>query len=302
MNSTIKSLLWVSAAVAALVFGIKLQKDRQIEALQKDYTMEVARSAELVRETALVRAKLEQAEGDSRAATEFESKHLASLARIAEAQKKIEGLIAQWPAVEADRAAAVREVRDKETTRPPASVTLTDGTRMDNFVVRRVIDETTLAVEYANGLVKLTADKLPEELKRRLGLGWKPEPPPVLFIDKDGNAVIKSEGKPAGEPAAKDAATGEPGPGKADLGTMAGVSRALAAVESQLARTQADLETQRARIRKLEIFKSNVIAPGGSKTYGALKKEANILLAGLAGRVQALRAERNNLQYKLKSF
>ena len=67
-----------------------------------------------------------------------------------------------------------------------------------------------------------------------------------------------------------------------------------------LSKTQVAFEAERANIRKLEIFKPDVKAPGGGKTYRALKKEANVRLAALAGRIAALRSEVANLKHKMQ--
>ncbi len=300
MNSAIKSILWLAAAAAAVVFGLQVQKNREIEELQKETADAGARAKELSANIAMVRAKIEQAQVESTAGADFESKHNNSVLNVAAEQKKIDEIIGKWPAVEADRAAAVLAVREKERTRAPYSITLTDGTKMENFAVRSVQDENTVLVEHSSGLVKIPSEKLPAELKTRLGLGWKPQPPPPgMTIDKEGNAVIKQAVKQANEKAALSDAANELGLGSVDTGTLAGVTRAIAATEAMLSKTQVAFESERANIRKLEIYKPNLAAPGG-KTYGALKKDANVRLVALAGRVQALRGELANLKHKLK--
>ena len=300
MNSAIKSILWLAAAAAAVVFGLQVQKNREIEELQKEAADAGFRAKELSGNIALVRAKIDQAQVESISGADLESKHNNSVLNIAAEQKKIDEIIDKWPAVEADRAAAVLAVREKERTRTPYSVTLTDGTKMENFAVRSVPDENTVLVEHSSGLVKVSAEKLPAELKTRLGLGWKPQPPPPgMMIDKDGNAVIKQAVKQANEKAALTEAAKELGLGAVDTGTLAGVTRAIAATEAMLSKTQVAFEEERANVRKLEIYKPNLAAPGG-KTYGALKKDANNRLIALAGRVNALRSELANLKHKMK--
>lgn len=301
MNSAIKSTLWLAAAAAAVVFGLQVQKNREIEELQREAVDAGLRAKELSTNIAMVRAKIEQAQVESTAGADFESKHNNSVLNIAAEQKKIDEIIDKWPAIEADRAAAVLAVREKERTRAPYSVTLTDGTKMENFAVRSMPDENTVLVEHSSGLVKIPAEKLPAELKTRLGLGWKPQPPPPgMTIDKDGNAVIKQAVKQANEKAAISEAAKELGlGGTLDTGTLAGVTRAIAATEAILSKSQVAFEAERANIRKLEIYKPNLAAPGG-KTYGALKKEANERLVALAGRVNALRSELANLKHKMK--
>ncbi len=302
MNSTLKSFLWIAVAAVTLVAGLHFQKDREIAERQKEVDAGVARAAELARETSAVRAKVELAQGQSTAGADFEAKHNASAAAIAAAQKRIDELVAQWPALESDRAAAVAAVRKQESTRAPYRVTLSDGTVLENFVFRSMPDEATLSVEHSNGLVKLKADLFPEELRTRLGVGWKPEAPTGFGVDKDGNAVPKTGPVDAASQSAAAEVAKELGLAKADTSTMDGVSKALAAVEAQLVKTQAAFEAERANIRKLEIFKGNATAPGTGKTYAEAKKAAFARLASLAARVQALRGEKSNLVYKLKSF
>ena len=301
MNSAMKSILWLAAAVTAVAFGLQFQKNREIEELQKEFADAEGRAKELSANIALVRAKMEQAQLDSTAGADFESKHNTSTLNIAAEQKKIDEIIAKWPTIEADRAAAVVAVREKENSRPPYTITLTDGTKLENFVVRSVPDENTVLVEHSTGLVKIIADKLPAELKTLLGLEWKPEPPPPsMTIDKDGNAVIKQAVKKANDKALADEAAKELGLGPTDTTTISGVTKAIAVAEAMLSKTQVAFEAEKANVRKLEIFKPNVTAAGSGKTYGTLKKEANIRLASLAGRVVALRGELANLKHKLK--
>lgn len=302
MNSTLKSFLWIAVAAVTLVAGLRFQKDREIAERQKDLDSALARAAELGRETSMVRAKLELAQAQSTAGADFEAKHSASVAASNAALKRIDELVAKWPALEADRAAAVAAVRKQESTRAPYRLAMSDGTALENFVFRSMPDENTLSVEHANGLVKMKADLFPAELRARLGVGWKPEPPTSFRVDKDGNPVPQKGAVDPENQSAAEAVSQELGLAKADTSTMDGISKALAVVEAQLVKTQAAFEAERANIRKLEIFKSNLTAPGTGKTYAAAKKDAFARLADLAGRVQALRAEKNNLLYKMKSL
>lgn len=290
------------AAVAALFFGLRMQKDRELDALQQDYNSHLTRASELSRETALIKEKLQNAEAEQGSAGDLELAHNTSLANIAAEQKKIEALLAKWPAVEAERAAAVKAVREKETTRPPVDITLADGTKLEKFVVRNVPSEDVVAVEHATGVVKLSADKLPTDIKERLALGWKPDPPPTVTMDKQGNAVVKQAERVALEKAAAAETAKELRNVEVDSTTIGGVARALAQAGSQLEKAEQAFEDERANIRRLGIFKSEVMDKGTSKTYGQLKKEANARLASLAGRIKTLRGEKNNLEYKLKSM
>ena len=297
MNSSFKSLLWLIAAGAAVYFGLRLHKERELDALQLEYNSLMAQTSTLTRDTAMMKEKLLTAQAESVTAGDLEAKHNASLANIAEEQKKIEGLLARWPEVEAARAAAVLAVRKQEATRPPVTVTLTDGTQMEKFVVRGVPSEDMVAVEHASGILKLPADKLPADIRERLALGWKPEPPPRVIVDKDGNAVVKPVERPADAGSANEPAIIEK-----DSSTLSGVTRALAMTEDQLAKVEKSFENERVNIRKLNIFKSDVREGSTGKSYGQLKKEANARLTALAKRIQSLRADKTSLEYKLKSF
>ena len=301
MNASFKSLLWLIAAAAVFFFGLRHQKEKELDATQQDYTGQMARATELGREIALLKEKMQNARAESGSAGDFEARHNASLANLAAQQKKIEEFLTQWPAVEADRAAAVQAVREKEMTRPPVDIILADGTQLEKFVVRKVPDEETVAVEHSSGLVKLTADKLPADLKERLALGWQPAPPATVSVDKEGNAIVKqAEDRALKNQAAADTAK-ELNIAEKDSTTVAGVTRALAITEAQLEKAEKKFEDERSNIRRLGIFKSDA-RDGSGKSYGSLKKEANASLTRLAGRIQVLRAERSNLQYKLKTL
>ncbi len=302
MNSSFKSLLWLMAACAALYFGVRFQKERELEQAQKDYNEVTARATDISREIASLKEKLQNATSEGGTAEAFEAAHNASLAAIVDEQKRIETLMAKWPEVEADRVAAVQAVREKVATLPPATLTLSDGSKLEQYVIKSVSKEEMVSVEHSSGLVKLGADKLPEELKEKLGLGWASQPPPTISIDRDGNAVVKQAlsvglAKDAAAQAAKDVEFVEK-----DSTTVGGVTRALAATETMLAEAEKKFEAERVFIRTLSIFKADVKDPKTGRPYGIVKKEANARLSSLAVRVTALRKQRSELQYKLKTF
>jgi hypothetical protein len=300
MNSNFKSLLWLIAAGAAIYVGLRMTKQRELDALQQEYISVTAQAATLARDIPLMKEKLLTAQAESATAGDFEAKQNASLASIVAEQKKIEELLARWPEVEAARAAAVQDVRKREFSRPPVTVTLTDGTKMEKFVVRGVPSETVVAAEHASGLLKLPADKLPAEIRERLALGWQPEPPPRMTVDKDGNVVIKRVERPADPGAAgsgDDLANVEK-----DSTTLSGVTRALASNGAALAKAEKSFENERIYLRKLGIFKSDVREGSSGKSYGQLKKDANARLIALAKTIQKLRAEKGALEVKLKGF
>lgn len=301
MNASFKSLLWLIAASAVFLFGLRHQKEKELDTAQQEYTGQLARATEVSRELSLLKEKIQNARGEIGSTGDFEARHNASLANIAAQQKSIESLLTQWPAVEADRAAAVQAVREKEATRPPVDVILADGTKLEKFVVRKVPDEETVAVEHSSGVVKLSADKLPADLKERLALGWKPSAPATVSMDKEGNAIVRqAENKALKEQAAADTAK-ELNIAEKDSTSIGGITRALAITEAQLEKAEKSFEDERSNIRRLSIFKSDA-RDGSGKSYASLKKEANARLTSLAGRIQVLRAERSNLQYKLKSL
>lgn len=302
MNSVFRSFLWLTAAGASLFFGLKMQKDRALAALQQEYSSLMTRASDIGRETALVKEKLLNSEAEKGSAGDLELAHNTSLANIAAEQKNIEALLVKWTSVEAERSAVVQAAREKESTRPPADVILADGTKLEKFVVRSVPSEDTVAVEHASGIVKLSADKLPVEIKDRLALGWKPEPPPRLTMDRQGNIVVKQAERIAQEKESAAETDKELRNVEVDSTNIGGVTRALAQAGSQLEKAEKALQEERANIRRLGIFKSEVTDKRTGKTYAQLKKEANSKLASLAGRIKALRAEKNNLEHKLKSM
>lgn len=297
MNSNFKSLLWLIAAGAAIYAGLRTTKQRELDALQEEYTSVTAQAASLARDIPLMKEKLLTAQAESVTAGDFEAKHNASLAGIVAEQKKIEELLARWPEVEAARAAAVQEVRKRESNRPPVTATLTDGTKMEKFVVRGVPSETVVAAEHASGLLKLPADKLPAEIRERLALGWKPEPPPRMTVDQDGNVMIKPVERSTDPGAAETPANVEK-----DSTTLGGVTRALASNEAALGKAEKSFENERIYLRKLGIFKSDAREGSSGKTYGQLKKDANARLIALAKTIQKLRADKGALEVKLKGF
>ena len=301
MNS-FKSILWLLAAGAALYFGLRLQKERGLDELQQDYNNVTARAMELSRDMAALKEKLQNARMEGGTGESFEAAHNASLANLAAEQKKIENLLAQWPVVEADRVAAVQTVREKTFLLPPATITLADGSKLEKFVVKSVPNEQTVGVEHAHGLVKLSLDKTPDDLKERLALGWKPDLPATLSMDKDGNAIVRqaqrsAAGKEAEAEAAKDLNLMEK-----DSTTIGGLTRSLAATETMLAQAEKNFDSERLYIRTLGIFKSDIKDPKTGKTYGQVKKEANARLSGLAVQVSALRAQRSEVQHKMKTL
>lgn len=298
----LKSLIWVILGLAAVGAGLHLQKEKELEELQKEFDAVFARSTEVNRDIGLVKAKIDLAQPETTSGADFEAKHNASIVKIGEEQKKIDAIVAEWPAVETARFEAVKQVRENEFKKPVYTLTLPDGTKFDNFAVRGVPDENTVSVEHSNGLVKMTADKLPEDLKKRLGLNWKPEPPAPMQIDREGNAVVKQATRESQEKAAAEETARELGVSNLDTTTMAGLVKSIAVVEAQLTKALTSLEAERANLRKLDIFKANMPAPGTGKTYGTLKKESGVRMAALAGRVQKLRGERADLQHKMKTF
>jgi hypothetical protein len=297
----IKSLILVGAGLACLMAGLHFHFNREIAALQKDYENQGARAAELNREAALERARLEQEQGENAAGADYEALHTANVATIAAEQKKIELLIDEWPKVDAERQETVKAVREQETKRPPYTLTLADGTKLENFVIRSLPDEKTISAEHSSGIVKLAVDKLPDDLKEKLGLGWKPEPPARLEFDREGNAVVKQAIRQLDEKEAINDTARELNIELPDTNTMGGVTRALAIIEARLAKTQSAFDAERANARKLAMFKPNLTGPGG-KTYAVLGKESNDRLVALAGQLTNLRTERSKLQHKLKSF
>ncbi len=302
MNSTLKSLTWVAVALVTLYFGVRFQKEREIRDLTQQKEVLTGRAAELAKDLVVTRTKLQAAEAESTVASTLEAQHNASLENITAEQQKVDDLMARWSEAEAERAASVAEVRERAATQKPVTYPLPGGKEMKDVVVRSVPDENTVSVEYANGLVKLKADEVPEKLKAMLGLGWRPIPPPRLTLDKDGNAVVKAGAiKASGESAASEVAR-ELATAETDSTSIPGLSRALTKVDALLKKSKADYEAQRLKVKKWTIFKKDLSPAGSNMTYGELRQEGNNELVRIAGRVQALKAEKAKIEHKLKSM
>ncbi len=293
MNPILKNTILVGASGAALFFGLRMKHDQEVAALKHSATVAQGELEEATKNLEILRAKLEVVKTESKAGSGFEEKHNQAVAEIAAEKKKIAEVLAKWSGVDAQRVAAVKEVRDKEPTRPPGVISLADGTKLTLAVIRSVPDEKTVSVEHSGGLGKIPVEKLPEEVKARLGIGWKVEPPPILDFDGKGNALAKQ-------------GTGSDGTEELNLATLdtsniAAVVKSLALVESHLTKTSAALETEKAVMRKHSIYKPDLVAPGTDKTYRALKEECQVRLASLAERVEALKGAKGTLQQKLKT-
>lgn len=298
MNSALKSLLLMAIAIGALVYGIYLHKSRQIAGLETDLSALNSRSKELAKEITVLRAKAELAQEESQTAAGFEATHKESEAVIAAEMKRIDELAATWQQLDTERVAAVKKARETSPTLAPARVTLTDGTVLENLVVLSVPNENTISVEHSNGLVKLTAEKLPADLKDRLGLGWTPAAPGVFSVDKNGIGSVTATDKPADTSSTVSA----PAPQAEDLQTVTGLTRAIASTEAKLASAQKEMNNERANIRRLNMFKSDMKAANDSRTYGALKKEANLRLAKQAQKVLELQSTLDGLKHRLKGL
>lgn len=302
MNSSIKSLLWLAAAAGAVYFGFQQHQDRQQADLELQVTGGQARARELDQNLKLARAKVEVAQGESVAGAGYEDQFNASTKVIEDGQKQASALMEQWIRIDNDRAEAIKAVREAEFKKPPSDLILKDGTKLEAFVLRSVTGEKMVSAEHSSGIIKLPAEKLPDDLKARLALGWIPQPPAVLNIDKNGKLTIKEnareEAAGSGDPAVPE---DDNAPTVVDTSSVVGLTKSLGRVEAQLTRTQAALEAERANLRKLGMFKSEVIGPGG-KSYGVLKKEGNARLAALAAKLQRLRAEKKDLEHRIKIF
>ena len=293
MNPIFRNTILVGASGAALFFGLRMKHDQEVAALKHSATVAQGELEEATKNLEILRAKLEVVKTESKAGSGFEEKHNQSVAELAAEKKKIAEVMTKWSGVDAERVAAVKAVRDKEPTRPPGVISLADGTKLTLAVIRSVPDEKTVSVEHSGGLGKIPVEKLPEEVKARLGIGWKVEPPPILDFDGKGNALAK-QGPGADGTEELNLAT-------LDTSNIAAVVKSLALVESHLTKTSAALETEKAVMRKHSIYKPDLVAPGTDKTYRALKEECQVRLASLADRVEALKGAKGTLQQKLKT-
>ena len=296
-----KSLIWIVLGAAAIFAGISVKNKTDLEATQQELNGITAVGNGSAQEIARMKGVYEQLLAEYVPSSTLESKHKASAENIIVEKKKIDELLQKWTATDAERETAVKEVRVLEATKPPATLAMAEGAPLTQFMLRSVPDEKTISVEHSGGLGKISADKLSAEYKKRLGLGWKPEPPAGIIIDKEGKAVIKAATQTAEQKAVDDDLDKElPGTPQADTMTMAGTARAIASTETSLAKATEAMKAERANVKKLAMFKQNM-ASGGA-TYGEQSKAANLRLMKLAQRVTTLQHQLTALENKLKTF
>ena len=297
-----RSLIWIAIAAASIFAGLAFKNKADLEKTQQEYDSIAALSSGTVQEIAKMKAKYDEFQSEFVPAVTLETKHQTSLAKIATEKKLIDELLVKWNAADADRESAVKAVRELEVTKPPATLVMAEGPPLTQFQLRSVPDEKTISVEHSSGLVKISADKLTAEYKKRLGLGWKPEPPPAMSIDRTGKAVLAADRKNAELDALDEELDKElKVDTEIDTLTMAGVASALASTDAKLAKANEAFRAERANIKKLAMFKQNMSA-GGGRTFGEQSKAANQRLIKLAERVTLLQNQQTNLQSKLKTF
>lgn len=297
MNSILKGIFVLGAAGAAVFFGLRMKHDKALEVLKKSEVTALEELAASSKNLEVMQAKLEIEKTGSKEGDAYEEKFNQSSAVIAAEKKRIAEIMTQWSKLDAERAAAVKAVRDKEPTRPPETLILADGKKLTGCVIRSVPDEKTVSLEHSGGLGKIPAEMLPADVKSRLGLGWRVDPPAMLDFDQKGNPVAKSAPGPetGGSPGEQLDLTA------LDMSSVAAVVKSLALVESHLSNARAALLSERAVLRKHSIFKPELVAEGTGKTYRELKEESNLRLGSLTTRVEALETARGDLQKKLKS-
>jgi len=289
----LKSIFVLGAAGAAVFFGLRMKHDKTLEVLKKTESAALEELAASAKNLEVMRAKLEVERTGSKEGEAFEEKYNQSTALLAAEKKRIGEIVAEWSKLDAERAAAVKAVRDKEPTRPPETLSLADGKKLTGCVIRSVPDEKTVSLEHSGGLGKIPAEILPVDVKARLGLGWRVDPPALLDFDQKGNIIAQNA---AGESSAEELNLDA-----LDMSSVAAVVKSLAIVETHLSKAKAALLSEKAVLRKHSIFKPEVVAAGTGKTYRELKEECNLRLASLTTRVDELENVRGNLQKKLKS-
>jgi hypothetical protein len=296
-----KSLIWIVLGAAAIFAGITVKNKSDLEAIQQELSGITALGNGSAQEIARMKALYEQSLAEYVPSSTLEASYQTSAGNITAEKKKIDELLQKWTETDLLRETAVKEVRALEATKPPATLAMAEGPPLTQFLLRSVPDEKTISVEHSGGLGKFSADKLTAEYKKRLGLGWKPEPPAGIDIDKEGKAVIKAATQTAEHQAVEDDLDKElkvtP---PADTMTMAGTARAIAATETSLATAKEAMKAERANVKKLAMFKQNMAS--GGRTYAEQSKQANLRLIKLAGRVTTLQNQLTSLENKLKTF
>lgn len=293
MNPIVKITVIVALAAGAVFLGKDLKNGKEQEELQTRIKDATSRLDSLTRDLDSAKTRQIKLRAEVAQTTGLDAENIANLASITNDQKAAKEMLSKWAALEAERAAAVFAVREKEKKAPPAQMILADGTKLENFTLRSISEDGTLAVEHSNGLMKLKADRFKPEYAARLGLGWKPAPPAAPELrqsDMLNIALAKS--------AAEKAASPEEQGANKTLGSPE-VGGALEKIEAELGKAMVALEETRRGLRVINMYKAGAKDKNG-RNYGDLKKEANEQLATITAKVQSLQAERRDLQSRLK--
>ncbi len=296
MNPILKGVFFVAlgCGVTGWVWDTEIAKDQeQLTQALADANGNLRQLDKQVEDANQKRIALQ---GEVDVVTEMEKQNSDNMAAIPQEQKKAVELLEKLKAVDADRASAVQAVREAEKKAAPRTLTLKDNSKLEQFVLKSVGDDEVLSVEHANGLMKLTPDRLTPEYSTRLGLGWKtvfPDPP-NLDADQKATVVV-----------AQQAADQKIDPAeKAAMKQLEGknATSELAKVETALGLAKGQLENARQEVRALDIRKSDAMVKGSSKTYGDLKVDASEKVAALAKKVITLQQRRRSLMKTIEGI
>ncbi|MES2708641.1 MAG: hypothetical protein V4726_18750 [Verrucomicrobiota bacterium] len=294
MNPIFKGILFVGVSAALVGFAMDSQVGKEQEQLRQSLTDTRARLRILDKEVENARQRRIKLQGEVGNLGDLDKKHSENMTAIPQEQKKAEELLVKFKAADADRAAAVLAVRENEKKAVPRTMTLKDNSKLEKFVLSNISDDDVLTVEHANGLMKLTADRLTPDYSKRLGLGWKPVPPVAPELKPQEKVLVSV----AQQSALKKLTPEE----KAEIKKLESlsVSEQLTKLETELGKAQNALEEAKRDMRALDIRKSDAKVKGGTgQTYGDLKVAAGARVTLLAKKITTLQGQRRGLQKQL---
>ncbi|RYD36595.1 MAG: hypothetical protein EOP86_05590 [Verrucomicrobiaceae bacterium] len=296
MNPILKGILLVAIAcgVTGWVWDSEIAKDQ--EKLTQDLADARSNLRHLDKQVEDANQRRISLQGEIDVVTELEKQHNNNMAAIPQEQKKAAELLEKLKAADADRASAVQVVREAEKKAAPRTLTLKDNSKLEQFVLKNVAEDGVLSVEHANGIMKLTPDRLTAEYSKHLGLEWKvafPDPPNLTPDQKATVAVAQQAVDQKIDPAEKVAMKQLEGQN---------ASEELAKVETALGITKGQLEDARQEVRALDIRKADAVVKGSNKTYGDLKVAASEKVSALARKLVSLQQRRRILQKTIEGI
>jgi uncharacterized membrane-anchored protein YhcB (DUF1043 family) len=297
MSGILKGIIFAGVVGGIVAYGMDSKVGKEQEELQQSLTDMKARLRIAEKEVDTIQAKRTKLQQDVGNLTDLEKTSTDSMAAIPEEQKKSVELMAKFTALDAERASAILAVREKDKQLPPRQLTLKDGSKLEKFVLRNVGDDEVITAEHADGLAKLTPDKLTPEYAAHLGLGWKPAAPSPPELKAQEKVLVS---------VAQQSLTQKLTPEqKAEIKNLESksASEQLAKVKIEMAKVSEELDSARAEVRALDIRKSDGKVKGGNGvTYGQLKVEAGTKVSMLAKKLTSLQAQKRALEKQIKGI